>query len=185
MSARRWPLRRDTAPRARINREPSPLLARSIPWLTVMLASLVPTWLVIAPAPLVPQLGFLVLLAWGQLRPGVLPSWAGLPLGAFDDMFSGSPIGSAIMLWSIAMIVLELIELRVPWRNFPMEWLISAAMIGTTLVATALAVNAAGGVTPLRVILPQLAISVLVYPLVARLVAGFDRMRLIPVVNTR
>ena len=41
--------------------------------------------------------------------------------------------------------------------------------------------NLTGGDSPLRVILPQLALSLIVHPLVTRLVAGLDRLRLIPV----
>ena len=66
----------------RINRAPSPVLAISLPWLLVMLGSLSPTWPVIASAPLLPPFGFLLLVAWQQLRPGLFPVWAGLPLGA-------------------------------------------------------------------------------------------------------
>ena len=70
----------------RINRAPSPFIARSVPWLSIMLASLLPAWLLIASAPVMPPIAFLMLLAWRQLRPGLLPVWAGLPLGLFDDL---------------------------------------------------------------------------------------------------
>ena len=69
-------------PRPRINREPSPVLALTLPWLLVMLGSLSPLWPVIASAPLVPPLGFLILLGWLHLRPGLFPVWAGLPPAA-------------------------------------------------------------------------------------------------------
>ena len=71
-----------------------------------------PGWLLIASAPVLPPLGFLAFVAWRQLRPGLLPVWAGLPLGLFDDLFSGQPFGTAVMLWSIAAIVLDVIEAR-------------------------------------------------------------------------
>ena len=67
--------------RSRINRAPSPVLAVATPWLLVMLGSLSPALPVIASAPVVPPLGFLVLMAWAQLPPGLLPVWAGVPLG--------------------------------------------------------------------------------------------------------
>ncbi|WP_254514666.1 rod shape-determining protein MreD [Novosphingobium sp. G106] len=135
-------------PRPRINRAPLPIVARSVPWVSVMLGSLLPGWLFMASAPYVPPLGFLTLLAWRQLRPGLLPVWAGLPLGFFDDLYSGQPMGSAILLWSIAMIVIEAIELRFPWRGFALEWLLATAMIGVYVVASLGAANATGGLGP-------------------------------------
>ena len=63
-----------------------------------------------------------MLLGWRMVRPGLLPLWAGAPLGAFDDLVSGQPFGSAILLWSLAMIAIELIETRFPWRGFWQDW---------------------------------------------------------------
>jgi rod shape-determining protein MreD len=60
-----------------LNRVPSPVLALSTPWLSILLASLLPLMPVIASAPTLPPSGLLMLLAWRQVRPGVLPIWAG------------------------------------------------------------------------------------------------------------
>ena len=54
---------------------------------------------------------------WRMLRPGLLPLWAGLPMGLFDDMYSGQPLGSGILLFSLTLIALDLIELRFPWSG--------------------------------------------------------------------
>jgi rod shape-determining protein MreD len=166
--------------RRRINRAPSPLLARGVPWISVMLGSLVPAWLFMASAPYVPPFGFLTLLAWRQLRPGLLPVWAGLPLGLFDDLYSGQPMGSGILLWSVAMIVLDAIETRFPWRNFALEWLVAAALIVVYVVACLGTANLAGADAPLAVLAPQILLAILVYPVVGRIVAALDRLRLIP-----
>lgn len=166
--------------RSRINRAPSPFLVMAMPWLTIALASLAPSLPIMPPLPLLPPLGFMLLLAWVQVRPGLLPVWAGLPLGAFDDLYSGQPFGSAILLWSLAMIASDLIEARFPWRSFLTEWLIAAAMIAGYLVAGLVFANIAGGQTPTWTILPQLLLTVLLYPAAGRLVALFDRLRLAP-----
>lgn len=177
--------RSESAAKPRINREPSVLVAGGLPWLTVMLASLAPGLMLIASAPVLPPLGFLAFVAWRQLRPGLLPVWAGLPLGLFDDLFSGQPFGCAVMLWSVAAIVLDVIEARLPWRNFLTEWLVAIGLI-IAYIALCLGIsNLAGASAPLRIIGPQLVISVFSYPLVGRLVALVDRFRLTPFVLIR
>lgn len=162
-----------------INRVHSTILVVAVPWLSIMLASLVPQWLVFASFPVLPPFGFLVLLSWRQLRPGLLPVWAGLPLGIFDDLFSGQPFGSATLLWSVAMIAMEVIEARFPWRNFIVDWLGAAVFIIVYEVICLNFANSAGGNTALLVILPQTLLSVLLFPLCGRLVSALDRLRLL------
>lgn len=177
--------RRDSSARQHINRAPSPVLARSLPWLTIMLGSLLPGWLLIASAPVMPPMGFLCFVAWRQLRPGLLPVWSGLPLGLFDDLYSGQPYGSAVLLWSIAAIVLDLVETRLPWRNFLTEWLVAAALILVYVVACLGLANMAGAGAPVPVVLPQVVISALAFPLIGRFVAMVDRFRLRPFMVVR
>ena len=128
--------------------------------------------------PLAPSFAFLLLLGWRMVRPGLLPLWAGAPLGAFDDLVSGQPFGSAILLWSLAMIAIELIETRFPWRGFWQDWF-TAGVIAVSYWFAALLVSGAS-VTPelLIVALPQALLSVMLYPIIARMVAGLDRFRL-------
>lgn len=168
------------AGRRNINRAPSPLLALTLPWLTILLGSMLPGWLLIASAPVLPPVGFLLFLSWRQLRPGLLPIWSGLPLGLFDDLFSGQPFGSAVLLWSLAAIALELIETRVPWRSFLTEWLVAIGLIVAYIGLCLALANLAGAGAHVGIILPQIVISVLSYPLVGRIVAVVDRFRLTP-----
>jgi len=163
---------------SKINRAHSPLLAYGLPWLTILLGSLTPWLPVIAPAPVLPPFGFMLLLAWRLLRPGLLPLWAGLPLGFFDDLYSGQPLGSAILLFSVVLIAIELIELRFPWRNFWLDWLTASAILVPYLTIAALLSGAELTVVQLKVIVPQLIISIMLYPVVARLVSALDRLRL-------
>ena len=165
----------------RINRAASPVLAFATPWLLVMLGSMSPTWPIVTSAPVLPPVGFLLLVAWQQLRPGLFPVWAGLPLGLFDDLYSGQPFGSAVLLWSLAMVVLDLFELQFPWRGFVLNWLAASGFIALYLLLTLDIANLAGGAAPLRVLLPQLGFAILAYPLAARLVGLADRFRLIPI----
>ena len=160
-------------------------MAYLTPWATIVLASGLSCWPIIAGSPLIPPLGFLVLLSWRQLHPGLLPVWAGLPLGFADDLMSGQPMGSGMMTWSLAMLAVDLIEYRWPWRHFAVEWAVAAGMIVAYIIATALIANASvgsignPGVASLLLLLPQLALSVLLYPIIARGVARLDSLRLV------
>jgi rod shape-determining protein MreD len=138
---------------------------------------------VIAPAPVLPPLGFLLMLAWRLLRPGLLPPWAGLPLGLFDDLYSGQPLGSGVLLFSLAMIIVELIEMRFPWRNFWLDWLTATGLIVPYLVLAALLSGAQITLVQLGVIAPQLLLSIVLFPIIARVVAMLDRIRLMRVLR--
>lgn len=170
----------------RIDRAPSPLLAAALPWVSVVAMSLLTAATVIASAPLLPPLGFLALLAWRLVRPGMLPVWAGFPLGAADDLYSGQPFGSAVLLWSGAMLVLELVDQRLRWRGFVEDWAIAAALlVGYPVATAALASLAGGGPAGLSAILPQVGFSLAAYPLMTRFVALLDRVRLLPLRTRR
>jgi rod shape-determining protein MreD len=169
----------------KINRAPSPILAAMVPWLSVVLGSIIPGLLFVTSAPVVPPFGLLVLLAWKQLRPGLLPVWAGLPLGLIDDLYSGQPFGSAVLLWSLAAILLDLVEARIPWRHYAMEWILGVGIIAAYIAAALVIANAAGGSTRWLVIMPQIALSALAYPVVGRLVARLDQLRLLPIAEAR
>ncbi|OBX20822.1 rod shape-determining protein MreD [Erythrobacter sp. QSSC1-22B] len=159
----------------RINRSHSTVVATIVPYLSVLIASLTPMFFIATALPIIPPLGFMMLLAWRLVRPGLLPVWAGFPLGLFDDLFSGQPLGSAILLWSVAMIAIELIETRFPWRSFAQDWF-TAGLILLVYVPAAMLVS--GGELTLVALGPQLMLSILVFPLFARLVARLDQMRL-------
>ncbi|MEE4287826.1 MAG: rod shape-determining protein MreD [Erythrobacter sp.] len=163
---------------SRINRTQSPVRALSVPYATIMLASLLPFLLLADVMPVLPPLGFLVFLCWRIMRPGLLPLWAGAPLGAFDDLFSSQPFGSAILLWSLTMIVVELIESRFPWRGFWQDWF--TASLGATLYIFAAMVVSGGELTGAMVLaaVPQVVLAILLYPFLAQVVAAFDRFRL-------
>lgn len=166
---------------SRINRRHSQALAYGVPWLSIMLGSLAPFLPVIAPAPVLPPFGYLMLLAWRFVRPGLLPLWAGLPLGLFDDLFSGQPLGSGILLFSLTLLGVELVELRFPWRSFLLDWLAAAALVLIYLTAAALLSGADWTLVQMTVILPQLLLSIVLFPIVSRMVALLDRLRLMRV----
>ena len=172
------PRARSDAYGRRINREHSPLVALALPWLSIMLGSLVPLFFIATALPLVPPTGFLMLVAWRLVRPGLMPIWAGFPLGLFDDLFSGQPLGCGVVLYSVAMIALELLDRRIPWRTFAQDWIAAAiALLGYLVAAFVLSGGKPSG--PALVALgPQAVLAVFLFPPVARLVSALDRLRL-------
>lgn len=166
---------------SRINRRESSLLAYGLPWASILIGSLTPWLPIIAAAPVLPPFGFLLMLAWRLLRPGLLPPWAGLPLGLFDDLYSGQPMGSGVLLFSLALIIVELVEIRFPWRNFWLDWLTASGILVPYIVVAALLSGAQPTLVQLGAIAPQILLSVVLFPIIARMVAMLDRFRLMRV----
>ncbi|QZP07152.1 rod shape-determining protein MreD [Caenibius sp. WL] len=162
---------------SQINRAHSPFVALVVPWASIVLASLFPLLPLIASMPISPPMGFMMLLAWRLVRPGLLPIWAGFPLGLIDDLFSGQPFGCAILVWSLTLIALDVIETRFPWRGFLQDWLVASAAIASYILVCAFIAGSWNIGLP-TILAPQLVLSILFYPLIGRLVAFLDRLRL-------
>jgi len=172
------PLQRRAYGGDQINRVQSPWRSRSVHYVTILLGSLLPLFVIADVMPAAPPLGFMVFLGWRLMRPGLMPLWVGVPLGAFDDLFSGQPFGSATFLWSVTMIALELIETRFPWRGFWQDWFTAGIGIFVYILAAMIVSGASLSLPLLYVIAPQIALSILLYPLIARVIARADRFRL-------
>lgn len=172
------PRARSDAYGRRINRTHSPLVATVLPWLTILAGSLLPIFFVASALPVVPPFGFVMLLAWRMVRPGLLPIWAGLPLGLFDDQFSGQPLGSAILLWSSAMIAIELLDRRIPWRTFMQDWAAAGFVLTAYLVLSFAISGADPELAGLIALGPQLVFAIILFPAAAGLVSLLDRLRL-------
>ena len=86
--------------------------ARALPWVTVIAGSLLTIVPVVASLALLPPMGLIMLLAWRLLARFALRAWAAAPLGFVDDLVSGQPLGSAVLLWSLCFLAIDLIEQR-------------------------------------------------------------------------
>lgn len=162
---------------ARLNREPSQLALVGIPTGSVMLGSMATLLPIIASMPVLPPFGLLFLIAWRMLVRDLWPVWAALPLGLFDDMFSGQPIGSAMLIWTLVFFVIDLFDRGMMWRDYRQDWGIASGLIALALGGGLWIANATGGDTGLLVILPQIIFAALLYPLVVRACAALDRLR--------
>lgn len=150
--------------------------ARALPWVTVMAGSLLTAVPLVATVPLMPPTGLLMLLAWRLLAPLSLRVWAPALLGLFDDLVSGQPLGSAMLFWQLGSFLIALAERNSLFRSFGQDWLIAVAVIILCLVGGRLVATPLGArVDP--VLGAQIVISILAFPLAARIVAWIDRAR--------
>jgi rod shape-determining protein MreD len=165
-------------PRSRIGRAPSPLQRQGVPIFSTMIASMTPLLPFISLAPATPPWGLLLLLGWRMLHRNIWPAWLGLPLGLWDDMFNGQPAGSSMLLWTLALLALDMLDRRMVWRDFKQEWGIATIIIVIAILLGLAIANATGGNSAALVLLPQIIISVLAFPLVARACGVFDAWRM-------
>lgn len=154
------------------------LRGQILPTVSVLIGSALTLLPIIATSPVLPPFGFLMLLGWRLLRPELWPVWIGVPLGFADDLFSGQPIGSAVLLWTLVMLALEALDRRVLFRDLWQDWLTAALAIILVLSGGVWTANLAGGQGELKLIVPQVLISMMAFPFVARLCAALDRWRL-------
>lgn len=151
---------------------------RFVPTLSTLCASLLALLPIVMTAPVIPDFAFLVLLAWRLLRPEIWPAQAALPLGLFNDLVAGHPLGQSMALWTILFLACDYLDSRLGFRDYWMDWLLAALAIGLYIVAGWYIAALMGSAIELSVLWPQIALSMLVYPIVARLVLGLDRWRL-------
>jgi rod shape-determining protein MreD len=156
---------------------PTPFEQQLIPIISIILASLNPLLPIIATFPSVPPLGFMMLLAWRLMRQDLWPAWVAAPLGLFDDLMSGAPIGSAIALWTVTLIIIDFIDMRLIWRDYQQDWGIASAFVAVYILVSAALAGLTGGAIGLTMLVPQMVISVLFFPLMMRIVAVLDGWR--------
>ena len=148
-----------------------------MPPVTVVLGSMITALPIITDYPILPPMGLLVVLAWRLIRPGYWTVWAGFPLGLIDDIFSGQPFGSAAFLWSVVFILLEAIDRKAVGRDYWQDWLIASTATVFVLVGGMLIVDLQSNMLRLDLLVPQILLSVLLYPFVARLIGAVDNWR--------
>jgi rod shape-determining protein MreD len=178
VTAIRLPLRPGREYESRFDREQSTLKMLAIPVASTIFASMLTTLPVFTAQPLLPPFGFLMFLGWRLMRPGLLPVWSGVPFGLMDDVFSGQPFGSAGLLWSLAMLTIEIIDAQAIWRDYIQDWLIASLLIVAVLLGGLWIAGLAHAAPSPVVLFPQILLSILLYPLVVRICARLDSWRL-------
>ena len=153
--------------------------ARMVPSYTVLAASLLIALPIVSDSGWFPDFGFLVLIAWRLLRSDVWPSWWAAPMGFFNDLVTGHPVGFSIAVWTAAMLALDLADRRTMWRGYWLEWALAAVLLLANESAEWRVAQVMGASLPyLTTVLPPLLISILAFPIVAWIVSRIDRWRL-------
>ena len=153
-----------------------PQPARALPWATVAAGSLLTALPIVATVPLLPPCGLVMLFAWRLLVRYSLRRWAAAPLGFIDDLVSGQPLGSAVLLWSVAFLLIDLIEQRLAFRDFWQDWLIASGLIAGCLIGGRLIAVPIGAHVDTAMLMQGVA-AVLLFPIATRLVAWIDAKR--------
>lgn len=151
---------------------------RYVPVITTIIAILIATLPIVVSSPIIPDFAFLVLISWRLLRPEMWSAHIALPLGFLNDLVDGHPIGQSMALWTITFLAFDIIDSRIHWRDYWMDWLIAALAIAGYVFGGWAIARMMGDGTAIGVILPQLALTIFFYPVVARIVLALDRWRL-------
>jgi len=158
--------------------ERSPLRVTMVPAFSTFAGSAMALLPVVATEPIVPPFGLMMLLAWRLLRPEIWPVWAALPLGLADDLLSGHYLGTAMILWTLAFLVLEWIDEALRWRDGWIEWAIASLGIVAIGVGSWALSLPAGSHTSVLTLIPQTVGAILLFPTILRLTAALDSWRL-------
>ncbi|NBU83318.1 MAG: rod shape-determining protein MreD [Sphingomonadaceae bacterium] len=161
----------------RLNKGEQHWAVLAIPALSVLLGSLTSVLPHVTLYPLLPPFGFLLLLGWRLLVRDIWSAWAALPLGFFDDLLSGQPLGSSMLLWTLALLALGLCDRWIMWRDYRQDWVIASLLIILALLGGLAVANMSGGQTSALYIIPQIIVSLLFFPLIVRICGGLDQLR--------
>ena len=125
-----------------------------------------------------PDIGFLMLIGWRLRRPDVWPAWWAAILGLLNDALSGSPIGLSVAVWTGAMLLTEIAERRILWKDYWIEWALAALLIAMNEAAEWQVAAWMGARVPFTAVIPPLFISIAAFPIFAWAVGWIDSWRL-------
>ncbi len=152
--------------------------ARLVPIIATLCASSIELIPMTVPLPIIPPLGLMMLIAWRLLRPELWPAWAGLAFGLFDDLVSGQPIGTAMAFWTASLLLIDLIDRQLIWRDYLIDWLIGGLLLLISIFFSSLVSGIGAVPMPVSSLVPQMIIALLLFPLAMRIAAKLDGWRL-------
>ena len=155
------------------------LRRRFVPLGSTIFAMLLGLLPFVASSLWVPNLAFLTLLTWRLMRPELWQAQAALGFGLLADLIvPGAPLGQSMLLWTVIFLGLDYADHLLGVRDYWLDWTLAAACIlfhsaGVWYIALQM-----GAKMSFMVMVPQLVLSILAYPLMARIVLRLDRWRL-------
>ncbi len=149
-----------------------------VPVITTVFAIFLAALPIVVSSPVVPDLALLVLVSWRLLRPELWSATMALPLGLLNDLVAGHPLGQSMGLWTTMFLLYEIMDARVVYRDYWMDWFIASLSIIFYTFGAWYIGRLMGSEIHFAVMLPQIGLSILTYPIVARIVLGLDRWRL-------
>lgn len=149
-----------------------------VPLLTTIAACLLAALPIVVTSPFIPDFAFLVLIAWRLLRPELWTATTALPLGLFNDLVAGHPLGQSMALWTMTFLVFDMMDSRLVWRDYLIDWLAATLAILFYTFGCWYIGRKLGSDINFAVMLPQIGLSVLAFPVVARIILALDRWRL-------
>ena len=154
------------------------LFATWIPTATVLFACLLAALPIVSLRGWFPDFGFLMLIGWRLLRSDPWPAWWAAPMGLFNDLAGGWPIGQSVAFWSATMLLLDLIDRRTIWRDYWMEWAVACVLMLMNCWVQWRVAALSGAAAPFGAAVPALVISIFSFPVAALAVSRIDRWRL-------
>ncbi|HYD13288.1 MAG TPA: rod shape-determining protein MreD [Allosphingosinicella sp.] len=155
------------------------LRRRFVPLTSTIFAMLLGLLPIVTSSLWVPNLAFLILITWRLVRPEIWQAQAALGFGLLADLIvPGAPLGQSMLLWTMIFLGLDYADHLLGVRDYWLDWTLATACIlfhtaGVWYIALLM-----GARVSILVMLPQLILSILAYPLMARLVLRLDRWRL-------
>ena len=149
-----------------------------VPIVSTLAACLFDIMPIVANRPLVPDFAFLVLIAWRLLRPEIWSAQIALAFGLFNDLVAGHPIGQSMALWTALFLLFDLADSRSGWRDYWMDWLFACFAILLYTAGQWYVARMMGARIDFVLLVPQIVLALLFYPVVARIVLSLDRWRL-------
>ena len=155
------------------------LRRRYVPLTSTLFAMLLGLLPFVVSSLWVPNLAFLTLLTWRLVRPEIWQAQAALGFGLLADLIvPGAPLGQSMLLWTVIFLGLDYADYLLGVRDYWLDWTLATAAIlfhsaGVWYIALLM-----GAKVSILVMVPQLLLSILAYPLMARIVLRLDRWRL-------
>jgi rod shape-determining protein MreD len=152
---------------------------RFVPLFSTIFAMLLGLLPIVSSTLWIPNLAFMTLITWRLVRPEIWQAQIALGLGLLADLIvPGAPLGQSMLLWTLIFLGLDYADHLLGVRDYWLDWTLATGAIifhsaGVWYIALLM-----GAKVGIIIMIPQLVLSILVYPLIARIVLGLDRWRL-------